>query len=387
MPSNLAKALHNNTLDKVKVKVKLDRPCAALLVTGSVLLLAGCITVVRSNYFTVSAINETSATQHTFPIDSQIQYAGVTVDLGSSFTFENICQGTTIFGRLGYGSCAYSNIFRTVGSTQLTQAAETVTYAGSLTPTLPTNYAEVPAVATSDDGYNTTDVDATCTNGCTAIVPITLAQHAAFQTCGSTPQTIAAKIADCATINGTVAKWAGLTNGTSGESNWNLVTQVSSKEVWQDQRTGLLWSSNLGTANWCQGSGNVENAGGVDCTANVQSACAEVLAPFLGTENWIASTSGSYTYDPAKGALGSYSTPGVKWRMPTLNDYEQANIDGIRNVMPDMGAQGGVAQEWTATVVSNNRTLAWLFYSATGQISPSPGDRLTALNTIRCVGR
>jgi hypothetical protein len=68
--------------------------------------------------------------------------------------------------------------------------------------------------------------------------------------------------------------------------------------------------------------------------------------------------------------------------MPNRYDFEQADINGIRFVMPDMIAVGLTA-EWIATVYSNARANAYIFGSD-GNLSY--GGRTLAYTT-RCVGR
>jgi hypothetical protein len=307
----------------------------------------------------------------------------------------------------------FSNVFRDTGSGQLTQSAEVTTYSGNgASPNLPSNYREVPAILKDDDGYY--NADAGCASNCTLSASITGAQHLAFNDCGLTQTSIAVRIADCNIVNGRLATWSGIMNGTGGQSTWYMVTrQGSNKEVWQDGRTGLIWSSILTTApgdNWCRASGNGEaNDPSNYCNTasyqpqypTIESDCAEPAGAVptpgwcsngtaysssagcpatwtINTDNWQAGT-----YSAAKGGMGANSTTlKVRWRLPTINDYEQANIDGIRSVMPDMGAFG--TNEWSASVYSSNRSNAWYFVSFTGLVS----NILRSFNfAVRCVGR
>ncbi len=81
--------------------------------------------------------------------------------------------------------------------------------------------------------------------------------------CGLTQSTVAARIADCAAVNPSASTWDGATQCNNGEGLWKLVVRdTANKEVWQDQRTGLLWSSKVATAtNWCKATGNTSEAG------------------------------------------------------------------------------------------------------------------------------
>jgi hypothetical protein len=307
----------------------------------------------------------------------------------------------------------FSNIFRDTGSGQLTQSAEVTTYAGnSASPNLPSNYREVPDVLKDDDGYY--NADSGCASNCTLNAPITGAQHSAFVDCGTTLGSIASRIADCNSKNSPYATWSGIGNGTGGQGTWYLVTrQGTNKEVWQDGRTGLIWSSKLTTApgdNWCRASGSGQandpsnycnNATYQPQYPTIESDCAEPAGavPTPGwcsngtaysssagcgatwtanTDNWTAGT-----YSAAKGGMGANSTTlKVRWRLPTINDYKQADVDGIRSVMPDMGAFG--ASEWSASVFSSNRNFAWYFNSVYGSVSTNVRTNNVA---VRCVGR
>jgi hypothetical protein len=433
----------------------------------------------------------------TFTAPSGTAYSTVTVDEGTQFLAPNVCSTATIFGLAGTATCAalggtcstpgtstvisvnellQSNAYRNVGTTQLTQEQEVTTYAGSGTnPALPINYREVSNIAFDDDGQTGTSATYAPRPGAN---------------CG-TIGNIAARITNCNT------NWNGATSGMGGESVWNLVTRVApNKEVWQDTRTGLLWSSKVGSAKWCLAAGNMQpglvlrkytgtgngtidttgnggtsaadevitvsmtgattftvsgtsggarTAGGAlgaysdalsnksnftisagtipfingdkfllessfvgnDCqsstVAPVQpglqpatpvSYCTEVLAPALANDGNPGAWYSTSTYDSSKGNLGANSSPGVKWRLPTIYDYEQANIDGIRLVMPDMGSGGAIRPspdgslagniEWTSSVVSVLRSQAWIFTSTNGSIGSNV--RSTTF-LVRCVGR
>ena len=77
------------------------------------------------------------------------------------------------------------------------------------------------------------------------------------------------------------------------------------------------------------------------------------------------------------------TSPAVAWRLPTIYDYEIAEVHGIRFVMPDMGSSA-TGQEWMATTYSTDKNKAWTFASNTGLHAVKNRD-LTAL--VRCVGR
>lgn len=83
-----------------------------------------------------------------------------------------------------------------------------------------------------------------------------------------------------------------------------------------------------------------------------------------------------------KGGLGYSSTPKVGWRLPNIYDYHQAEVDGIRFVMPDMIPVNNY--EWSASVLSSDSGNAWFFHGAYGAVNLA--NRNTTYG-VRCVGR
>ena len=290
------------------------------------------------------------------------------------------CTGTTIFGVAGTADCAAStltsNTNRDLGVTQLQQDSEVTTYAGAA---LPTGYRDVPVATKDDDGYNGINMNYVTR-------PST--------DCGLSG-ILASRITNCGFA------WSGAAHGNSGQATWSLVTRNgANKEVWQDQHTGLLWSSlvaGVGATpadDWCEAAGDSEVADPT-CSGNTISYCAETgLSPdvVLG-ENWVPTTP---SYSAAKGLMGKNSAPAVRWRLPTVHDYEQAEIDGIRMVMPDMGLPGGwrpsidtsagvtSGNEWTASMSDQSTANAFVFHADYGYVNF--GAR-TSMYAIRCVGR
>ncbi len=137
----------------------------------------------------------------------------------------------------------------------------------------------------------------------------------------------------------------------------------------------------------------------LSCTAGAAAAlqpaspisyCAEAagLNPG-GAETWAP---GGYV--SAKGGMGAQATDKVRWRLPTIHDYEQAELNGIRMVMPDMGASGsnrpvpdgsiGGGTEWAANVVSSSRDSSWAYVSDNGRVTNSGRGNGYI---VRCVGR
>lgn len=241
------------------------------------------------------------------------------------------------------------------------------------TASLPAGYREVPDITIDDEGFTG--------------VSITYATRPSTP-CG-TSGSITDRIDDCAGKNPGSSTWEGSTDGNAAEGTWKLVTlTATSTEVWRDERTGLVWSDQLGTANWCVAAGNVQsndpsnycNNGTYQNQATPTSVCAEAagLASAVGGEDY---TTG--TYGDAKGGLGALNVDApVRWRLPTSYDWKLADINGVRRVLPNMNPGSNF---WSATINSNNRTIAQVFTGTTGAISSS--TRTSAFNYVRCVGR
>ena len=89
---------------------------------------------------------------------------------------------------------------------------------------------------------------------------------------------------------------------------------------------------------------------------------------FVNTDAWITNVAG-------KGGLSKAFTPAVAWRLPTKADYEQANANGLRFVLPDAGSRISGAPlstyEWTASVLTASRANAWIFDSFLGSFFTS----------------
>ncbi|HEX7675946.1 MAG TPA: hypothetical protein VF412_17340 [Bdellovibrio sp.] len=302
----------------------------------------------------------------------------------TAFIAKNIKQGVTLFGLLGTqkgNEFLGSSMSRTYGTTQITLSDETTTYSG--TNTLPTNYRAIPTINVDDDGFtggNVSKVDRSTWG---------------ISTCGTTQTTIDARIADCVAVFASTASWDGTDKGNAGQALWKLVTRTGSvssskgREVWLDTRTGLLWSSLVSTTlNWCKGAGSHSIAGNTYADTDPSNVCnnstyqntagSAISACYEGTG--FSSTDANIDI-AGKTGLSLTSTPVVAWRLPTIYDYKQAEVDGIRFVMPDGGVGSG---EWAATIYSTDRSEAWFFDSNYG--ATSVGAR-TGNHAIRCVGR
>lgn len=216
--------------------------------------------------------------------------------------------------------------------------------------------------------------------------------RASMVTCGATG-TIEARIADCAALNGLWAFYDGDKYGQTGEGDWKLVTLVvdgSNYEVWRDERTKLLWSDKAANSyTWFHASGYAKDAvtsvadttydaspGGLYQPASPISVCPDVIAGEIvgGGGVYI-----NYQANPETSFKGNLSYPQVTWRLPSKNDFQLADVNGIRKAIPNMEGWNYL----TSTTVSLDRQLAWFFLSDDGMVSDMTR---TSTDTIRCVG-
>ncbi|MBP9680568.1 MAG: hypothetical protein KBD76_04100 [Bacteriovorax sp.] len=268
-------------------------------------------------------------------------------------------QGTLVITSPSFATLTPSYMYRDIATTQMTLATE------KTSSSYVSGYREIPDVNIDDEGYNSSTITR-------AVRP--------SNACGTTQNSIAARIADCSTQNGADAIWSGATKSNSGEGEWKLVTKASTgEEVWRDERTGLLWSDRFSGKTWCPAAGSTQMDG--NCDANTQSICVEngTLIPAIAGEDW---TTG--VYDNVKGSMGAIATstsPTVRWRLPTKNDFMQADLDGMRYVLPNMSNT-----IWTSTAISDYRTNAWVFDPRYGVLIRG-GGRGGDTEEVRCLGR
>ncbi len=178
---------------------------------------------------------------------------------------------------------------------------------------------------------------------------------------GSTFGTITARIADCVQKNSDKATWDGTRFGVAGDGNWSLVAKTGGAEFWLDSLTNLIWSPLLEATNWCRASGNSQGVGGnvtVDCQTGALGppSCDDATLDVIGTN--------------------------VRWRIPTRNDFLQADLNGLRSVLTKEAEGTGL---WTGTVRagSTGRQEAWIYQSKEGTLS---SDAMTATRPVRCIG-
>lgn len=300
--------------------------------------------------------------------------------------------GVTLQNRTGWGASTCGYIDKTANVTNL---SDCISGLGSTAGILVGQYITASNVP---GGTTVLAVPGTCPSGQVQMSAAATGTAASIAVNFMPPTTIA-KITHCVAVFGTGAIWDGSLNGNAGQVTWKLVTRTGAnssgkgREVWQDTKTGLLWSSLISTnINWCKASGS-SNASGVAAAnkeadpdaicdnATYQDQTTAQSACFEGT--------GFANSDPAidnAGKTGMALTathPLVAWRIPTMYDYEIADYHGIRFILPDMGANGS-GEEWTGTLSSINTTQAWTYSSTLG--SHSSRSR-TSGYSVRCVGR
>ena len=351
-----------------------------------------------------SNVGALSGSVYTYTAPSDTAHNVINVDMGADYLAGNICSTRSILNLAGTAVCnsvfsdlVASSMHRDVATAQMTLTTETssLVYAPG--------YRDIPDVTKDDDGYD----------GSSPVIKATRPAN----TCGTTQATIAARIADCEEVNGSctngalttkatceadsstwtsTATWIGANKGISGEGTWRLVTRAAGgQEVWRDERTGLIWGDSAGSNTWCRASGNAQTAAqdgtgeGICDPADPNgygtqdaaptSICAESgsLAPAIGGEDWVTGV-----YDATKGGMGAVATissPSVRWRLPTIYDWQMANINGVRFVLPNIAVSF-----WSASVFSNYRDLAWYFVGNYGYIN---FDYRFSSYAVRCVGR
>jgi hypothetical protein len=346
-------------------------------------------------------------------------YPASTIDFtDADLLAANIKSGSNIFGVsgsfTGSGVTLMSNMHRDKITTQVTQETEALTNSGTAYSNADPGYRAIPKIAKDDDGYTGGSVTLVSrTNWDTTCDAITGAGGGSANSvckCGLSG-TIEQRIADCLahTVIGANATWDGATKGNAGQGTWKLVTRTGAltgtkgREVWRDERTKLVWSSLVSTGlNWCKATGSnfiTNNPSAEDdpsnyCdnatyqrtgtwTAGVNkaiSACFEDIDD-NGASDFFTTTDIGID-NGGKASLGLSSTPRVDWRLPTIYDFKQADVNGYRFVFPDTISNG--YYEWSASVDSSTRATAWVFNGASGYVS---GTTRFSSYSVRCVGR
>ncbi len=291
---------------------------------------------------------------------------------------ENIKYGVKIFDIMGsfegdgvWASAAH----RESDVTQISFSTESVSYRDKVN--LPAGYRSIPSIALDDEGsQSVTEAGVLRVNW--------------NSTCGITG-TISDRIIDCANKYDFNATWTGSTKANAGQGTWKLVTRAGNvsgdgiyREVWRDERTGLLWSSVVSkTLNWCQAAGVHSTDGSGFCnSATYQTQPVGMTKAISACYEGTSETSTDSRIDLLAKGKTSTNPINVKWRIPTIYDYEVADYNGIRYVMPDMSATGNV--EWTGTTRATDLTKAWVFDSRNG--STDVRTRTNSTIVVRCVG-
>lgn len=147
--------------------------------------------------------------------------------------------------------------------------------------------------------------------------------------------------------------WSGKAKGISGEGDWQLVSYSNKMKVWQDFRTGLLWSDIVETADYEIASG--VTVGVVD---NLKDRVCQTVA------------------DTPRDALGNIHESKVHWRLPNRNEYLQADINGARFVLPNTDQE-----TWTSSYAGDSQ--AWAITQKTGVLRKV---NMTTKLKVRCIG-
>lgn len=168
--------------------------------------------------------------------------------------------------------------------------------------------------------------------------------------------TLADRIKDCKdkVPDANSLTWNGKKSGINGEGDWELISYSAGKKVWQDKRTGLLWSDVVATADY-------EVATGIKLgnTNNFKDRICQVLE------------------DAPRDALGKIHTSKVNWRLPNRNEFLQADINGGRFVLPNSDDE----QLWTSSYAGNDE--AWSIIQKTGELKKV---NITTTLKVRCIG-
>lgn len=359
--------------------------------------------------------------------------AGYFSAISSALAASDVCSTKTFLGSVGTATCNSttaelfaSQAVRADNATiDLTSSAQVNARARAVlsdeaagNSTYTTNHLLVPNPKYDTDGQgDDTGIGATQRNYLVTV------KGRPDRVCGLVG-TVAVRIADCLSQNGSKSGWEGKKYGQLGEGDWKLVTLYKAAaaagavcgggaaagcyEVWRDERTSLLWSdaltNNGNNYNWFRAAGysssttTVASTGkegragvGTDCVnsgavaevcqpATPMSACADAAS--LANSNGVVTyqnpdgTNGTYDENPAKGNLSGAS---ALWRLPTYQDWALAFVNGISKVVPNMGTS---TVFWSATSYSSDRNQAWLA-GTSGLLFPGSRDQVYS---VRCIG-
>jgi hypothetical protein len=323
---------------------------------------------------------------------------------GSSIIFDepnlvpgNIKPGVNIFGVVGY-SLFKSNMLRDPSAPQRDQSQEAIGGTGAYTND-DTGYRAVPKIGKDNIFY----ADVVDRNNWDTCEPTgTVSGGTSPCKCGLSGS-LSARISDCKehSVIGAGATWDGAVKANAGQGVWKLVTRTDSiensmgREVWLDERTQLLWSSLVSTnLNWCKASGSNQIAGNPAASDDPNNLCDLSITnsgyqaksgPAVSAcfeDGGLNFTSSDANIDnKGKGMLDLSSSPKVAWRLPTINDYMQADVDGLIHVLSDWNSIN--EKELSSTVQYKD---IWVFDSAwEGHMKKIRRDSIG--HFVRCVGR
>jgi len=339
-----------------------------------------------------SAVASDTDTSVTVTPTSGSAWSEFLIDLGAQFTKANICAGKTIFGRLGTAMCpeeiSAGNAFRSIGNLTLkgelaSGTCSDTAYASRVTcEKADTGNVWTPVVATAaGEKIANTQLDTTDKAVSRDLATFSYDGSAWAQTaiaaglvCGASGN-IEARIGACN------RQWRASVGSKDGGGTWSLVSRQDNYEVWRDDKTGLIWSDNMGGATQCAAAGDNEASGWCDSNvAIIESVCAET--GFAGAAITSIRGLNAGVYDARKGAMGLSSTNRVLWRLPTLKDYTTAYGNGMAYVLPRLGSF------WTASVDHSVAAYAMYFsVFSSGYVEVGSGVRASASGLVRCVGR
>lgn len=177
---------------------------------------------------------------------------------------------------------------------------------------------------------------------------------------GDNAPNIGKRIADCKEKfkNDPDARlWNGKINGVSGEGNWELVMKKADRHIWKDVSTNIIWTDNITETTWPNASGSL--------VASTDAIC---------NNDFLAADAANSNTD----FFGGLTADEIKLRLPTRNDFLQADLNGARFVLDDIDKT-----YWTANFVKDTQE-AWVIEQSEGILSKT-GITSTGIS-VRCIG-
>ncbi len=156
-----------------------------------------------------------------------------------------------------------------------------------------------------------------------------------------------------------------------GENTWRVVsragcTEKSCYEVWIDEVSGLLWTDVLtDEVTWFEATGSEKKGAGGVTNATKVSVCEEKPAYTTPLK-----------YAPMKGYLS-----GIRWRLPSIEEWEESEKHGIRTVFDK---NTWYRFFWSSSVISDEKNTAWQFNGWGGRKDNT--EYRDGRLPVRCVG-